>query len=42
VRNMNTAAQTFPLNMVAGLFGFKSAQYFNMDHTERAAPSVDV
>ena len=42
VRNLNTSAQSFPLNLVAGLFGFKSAQYFNMDHSERAAPSVDV
>lgn len=42
VRNMNTAAQTFPLNVVAGLFGFKTAQYFNMDHGQRLAPSVDI
>lgn len=42
VRNLNTSAQSFPLNLAAGLFGFKSAQYFNMDHSERAAPSVGV
>ncbi|WP_017931252.1 LemA family protein [Robiginitomaculum antarcticum] len=42
VRNMNTAAQSFPLNIVAGLFGFNNAQYFNMDHGQRLAPSIDL
>jgi LemA protein len=41
VRNYNTAVQTVPTNIVAGITGFKDAAYFEIeDPAERAAPKV--
>ena len=41
VRTMNTKVQTFPPNIVARMFGFKEAEYFEAeDPTVRAAPEV--
>jgi LemA protein len=41
VRNYNTAIQTVPTNIVAGITGFKDAEYFEIeDPAERAAPRV--
>lgn len=31
VRDYNTAAETFPSNLVAPLFGFREAEYFRLD-----------
>ena len=41
VRDYNTALQTFPTNLFAGMFGFASEEYFELaDATEREAPKV--
>lgn len=41
VREMNNAVQTFPSNIVAGMFSFKSAEYFEIeDPAVREAPKV--
>jgi LemA protein len=39
----NTAQQTFPANMVAGSFGFKASELFEVtEAAERAVPTVDL
>ena len=42
VRDYNTALQTFPTNVLAGMFGFTAEQYFELADaaTEREAPKV--
>lgn len=41
VRNLNTRIEMFPTNMIAGMFGFKQAEYFELDdNAAREAPSV--
>lgn len=41
VRDYNTALQTFPTNVLAGMFGFAAEQYFELaDATEREVPKV--
>ena len=41
VREMNNAVQAFPSNIVAGMFSFKSAEYFEIeDAAVREAPKV--
>ena len=41
VRDYNTALQTFPTNVLAGMFGFGAEQYFELaDATEREVPKV--
>jgi LemA protein len=35
VRDNNTALQSFPGNIVAGLFGFRTAEFFEIDPMER-------
>ena len=41
VRDLNTKIQSFPSNMVAGMFNFQQKQFFEIaDATERAVPSV--
>jgi LemA protein len=37
VSNYNTRLMSFPANMVAGMFGFRSAEFFNLDPAEAAA-----
>src|SRR5262249_15788604 len=37
VSQFNGAIQTFPANMIAGMFGFKSADFFTLDPAEAAA-----
>lgn len=42
VRRLNTRTETFPANVIAGLFGFRRAEYFEAnDPAVRAAPAVD-
>lgn len=36
VRDLNTKVQTFPSNVVAGMFGFKNREFFELDDTEQA------
>lgn len=41
VRNNNTTVQSFPSNVVAGMFGFKDAAFFELQNAaEREVPSV--
>ena len=37
VTNLNTKVQTFPANVVASMFGFKTREFFDVDETEREA-----
>ena len=42
VRALNTRVESFPSNVVAGTFGFKKAEYFEVeDFAIRSAPTVD-
>lgn len=41
VRNQNVLVQSFPSNLIAGLFGFAPRDYFELsDEAERAVPTV--
>jgi LemA protein len=41
VRNQNVLAQSFPSNLIAGLFGFGQREYFEItDAADRNAPQV--
>ena len=35
VRDLNTKIQTFPSNVVAGMFGFKNREFFELDEVEQ-------
>ncbi len=37
VRDLNTKIQTFPTNVFAGMLGFKSLEFFDVDEVEAAA-----
>lgn len=37
VTNLNTKIQTFPANIIAGMFKFQSREFFDVDETEREA-----
>jgi LemA protein len=37
VRDLSTAIQSFPGNIIAGMFGFKSMEYFELGQGEEAA-----
>jgi LemA protein len=42
VRALNTRVESFPSNVVAGTFGFKQAEYFEVEDVAiRSAPTVD-
>lgn len=38
----NNAVESFPSNIIAGLFGFKQASYFEIETRERDVPRVDL
>lgn len=41
VRNQNVLVQSFPSNAIAGLFGFRTREFFELaDEAERAVPQV--
>lgn len=42
VTGVNTKIQTFPANVVAGMFGFKNREFFDVDETEREAANKPV
>jgi LemA protein len=43
VRDLNTRIEVFPSNMIAGLFGFKQAEFFEIDDASvRQVPQVQV
>lgn len=41
VRAMNTKVETFPSNLVAGMFGFTQQEYFETTDAARTAPRVN-
>ena len=41
VRDLNTKVETFPNNILAGMFGIGRAEYFEAEETSREAPKVD-
>ena len=41
VRQLNTKVQSFPVNLIAGVFGFKTRDYFDIDETDALQPDVD-
>ncbi|MCC6619537.1 MAG: LemA family protein [Chloroflexi bacterium] len=42
VREMNTSIQTFPNVIVAGLFGFRERDYFQIAESDTAVPEVNL
>jgi LemA protein len=40
VRDLNTRVQQFPSNLVAGLFGFRNREFFEIPGAERETPPV--
>ncbi len=40
VRELNTMIETFPTNLIAGMFGFSKRDYFEVELGARAAPEV--
>jgi len=40
VRDLNTAVQTFPSNLLAGPMGFQEREFFEAAEAERATPAV--
>jgi len=42
VMSLNNGVETFPSNIVAGMFGFKQATYFEVPEVEMATPKVDL
>ncbi|MBP9771781.1 MAG: LemA family protein [Candidatus Pacebacteria bacterium] len=42
VRDLNTAVQTFPSNLIAGMFGFSKRDFFDLDENPEAREPVKV
>lgn len=42
VRELNTLVESFPVNLMAGTFGFSSRAYFEIEPANRAAPVIDL
>lgn len=42
VRDFNTALQVFPTNLIAGMFGFKSREFFDIDEKGAEGQPVNV
>lgn len=42
VRDLNTAVETFPQNIIAGMFGFSQREYFELEEESPARDVVDV
>ena len=40
VRDLNTKVQQFPSNLVAGMFGFRNREFFEIPETDRQVPKV--
>ena len=40
VRENNNKVQMFPTNIIAGMFGFKAAEFYSVPEAEREAPKV--
>ena len=41
VSNYNVKLETFPSNIIAGMFGFKAADFLQTPEEEKAVPKVD-
>jgi LemA protein len=39
-RDYNVALQTFPRNILAGMFGFRAVEFFAVDEADREVPQV--
>jgi LemA protein len=42
VREFNTSTQTFPNVLIAGLFGFRERDYFQIEEADAAVPEVNL
>jgi LemA protein len=42
VMKFNTAQQTFPGNVIAGMFNFKASEFLQVPEADRAVPKVDL
>ncbi|MEM6557674.1 MAG: LemA family protein [Pseudomonadota bacterium] len=42
VREMNVAVESFPSNLVAGLFGFAQRKFFEINMADRAVPDLNL
>jgi LemA protein len=42
VMSLNNAVQSFPTNLIANMFGFATATYFEAPEAEKAVPKVDL
>ena len=42
VRELNVAVESFPNNLVAGLFGFRQSRFFEIEMSDRAVPLLDL
>ena len=42
VRDFNTSIQTFPSVVIAGMFGFKGRDYFQIEEADTAVPTVNL
>jgi LemA protein len=42
VMTLNNMVQSFPSNLIAGMFGFQPGTYFEVPEAETAAPKVDL
>lgn len=42
VRDLNTSIESFPGNIIAGIFKFSKSEFFNLDETPEARQVVDV
>lgn len=40
VRQLNVKVQSFPVNLLAGMFGFTQRDYFEIETSDRAVPNV--
>lgn len=40
VRELNTSVESFPASLIAGPFGFRQAEYFEIETAQRALPEV--
>ncbi len=42
VNSLNDSVQSFPSNIIAGMFSFKMGTYFEVPEVEKATPKVDL
>jgi len=42
VMALNNGVEAFPSNVIAGMFGFRKATYFEVAEAETAVPAVDL